>query len=154
MKTNSGAIVFSMLLLIFAVASCRGEGQNMRVMITKDQTCIYTGPSSIPYGKIAIEVEVEKTPSADAALFVFSLSEGKNTNDFQVWLESTHLEPGTIFSDWVITITFDSIPRSLAAYTVAADLSTNAAYDGSPLYIACILPDGSWNVLGPIRVQR
>jgi pyrimidine-specific ribonucleoside hydrolase len=115
-----------------------GTGQ-MSVTIEGD-TCVYSGPASIPAGRMAIDWTVDEAHDR-YGLAVATLDKGKTFADLDAW-------PLTDPPSWLHLVTFAEA-TSGSHRTVTADVAAG------PIYMVCFTapPDKKMGTLGPIEVE-
>ena len=113
-------------------------------------TCAYSGPKSIPYGKFIINVVVEGQGKAWYGFVLTTLEEGKTLEDLQAW-------PSTDPPAWLKAQLMGTGPVfGPGATKKEVDLSSNAGFVGDPMYFVCFAdgPVRKIGALGPVEVVK
>lgn len=149
-------IILSSLLAWLAaawMAACGPAAPSGMTVKYTETACTYEGPSSIPYGKFSVTMQVDDRVHNKAALGIFTLKPGKTLADVQASPFST--EPDWINGFWVDEANaFGAELQQTRRYVHEHDLATQANYNGEPLYMICGNEKGKQGAIGPIAVTK
>jgi hypothetical protein len=114
-------------------------------------TCAYSGPKSIPYGKFTVNMVVEGEGDTTYAFTIVTLQEGKTLADLQAW-PSTE-PPGFLKVDF---LNANSHTVKSGTKKDEIDLTANAAFGDDPFYFVCFAapPERLIGAVGPVDVVK
>lgn len=147
----------SMLTILFLLNACgqsplvsQTQGPPEATLTFSGDACTYNGPKSLP-GKFDLNVVVEGGGETMYGYVITTLMEGKTIEDLQAW-------PSTDPPAWLKNLLKDTGPVFGSGNAKQnADLFSNAAYAGEPIYFVCFADSPTprkIGALGPIEITK
>ena len=138
-----GCGLFALLLL----SSCAGGAGDVLTLTFTPQGCKYDSPNALN-SAITIDWIINDDTSQEYVYVLLTLAERKTKSDMQAWLaESTEHPP------WANILTYNITGAGNQKISKKHDLTTNASYDGSPVYIICSIGEKVF-VEGPVKIKH
>jgi hypothetical protein len=126
------------------------EPSQMTLTFSGD-TCAYSGPKSIPFGKFTVNLVVEGQGDTTYAFTIVTLQEGKTLADLQAW--SSTDRPDFVKVDFLHANSHTVISGNKKD---EIDLTANFAFGDDPFYFVCFAgpPERKIGALGPVDIVK
>jgi hypothetical protein len=126
------------------------EPSQMTLTFSGD-TCAYSGPKSIPFGKFTVNLVKEGNADTTYAFTIVTLKEGKTLADLQAG--SSPDRPDCVKVDF---LNANSHSIKSGSKKDEIDLTANAAFGDDPFYFVCFAapPERKIGAFGPVVVVK
>jgi hypothetical protein len=129
-----------------ALSSCAGEVGSELTLTFTPQGCNYEAPKKLDPA-FTIDWVINDSTDQEYVYILLTLTEGKSKGDLEAWLKKSTEHPA-----WANILSYNISGIGRQTISKAHDLTSNASYDGSPVYIICSIGDQLF-VEGPIKIK-
>ena len=137
----------SVMIALMLFSSCARVENKVLTLTFTSQGCSCEAPKTLDPA-FNVEWVIDDSKNQDYVYIMATLADGKTREDLASWLETSTEHPV-----WANILTYNVSNVGGQTISKAHDLSSNAMFDGSPVYIICAIGDQLF-IEGPIRIKE
>jgi len=148
MRNRTLAILISFAFSLFLLASCGGKDSSSPTLTFQENSCSYSGPSTIA-AEFTLAWNIVDSNHDGYIYEIVTLDEDKSVQELST-IPAEEPPPS-----WVHKINY-GVELNTGQYTKTIDLTSNAAFREGPIYIVCFYADKDMAIgaVGPLSINK